>query len=110
DRVQHRQALALGDLTVDLAEGGGQVHHAGAVVGGDEVGGDDPERVAVGGGGHEVERALVVQPHELRRVDRGEHARVVAEHRGDARLGHHDVAAPVGAGDPDVAQVRADRG
>ena len=41
DRVEHRQALALGDLAVDLAERGREVHDAGAVVDGHEVVGDD---------------------------------------------------------------------
>ena len=47
DRVEHRQALGVGDLAVDLAERGREVHDAGAVVDGDEVGGDDARRVGV---------------------------------------------------------------
>ena len=45
DRVEHGQALALADLAVDLAERGREVHDAGAVVDGHEVGGDDAPRV-----------------------------------------------------------------
>ena len=44
DRVEHREAFAFGDLAVDLAEGGGEVHEAGPVVDGHELVGDDPRR------------------------------------------------------------------
>ena len=45
-RVDDGQALLLAEAEVVLAEGDRRVHEAGAVVGGDEVGGQD--RVALG--------------------------------------------------------------
>ena len=42
DRVEHGQALGPADGGVVLAEGGGEVDDARAVVGADEVGRDDP--------------------------------------------------------------------
>ena len=44
DRVEDRQPLGLGDLAVDLAERGREVHDARAVVDGHEVGRDHPPR------------------------------------------------------------------
>ena len=91
DRVEHREPLGVGDLAVDLAERGREVHDARAVVDGHEVGGDDarPRRRQL----EEVERALVVQPDQLVDRDRAEHLGVVAQHVGDARRTHHQVAA-----------------
>jgi hypothetical protein len=43
--VDGRQAFALGDLAVDLAERGGEVHDARAVLDAHELVGDDAERV-----------------------------------------------------------------
>ena len=96
DRVEHRQALGVGDLAVDLAERGREVHDAGAVVDGHEVGGDDRGRPAVRRRRRqleEVERALVVEADEVVDRDRAEHLGVVAQHVGDARRAHHQVAA-----------------
>ena len=44
DRVEHREPLGVGDLAVDLAERGREVHDARAVVDGHEVGGDHAAR------------------------------------------------------------------
>ena len=84
-RVEHRQALGLADLAVDLAERGREVHDAGAVVGGDEVGRDDAPAVAVGG--QPVERSLVAQADEVGDRDRADDLDVVAEHRRRRALG-----------------------
>ena len=67
-RVEHRQALGLADLAVDLAERRREVHDPGAVVGGHEVGGDDAPAVALGG--QPVEGPLVPQADEVARRDR----------------------------------------
>src|SRR5690606_16653785 len=56
-------AGGVGDELVLLAEGGGDVHDAGAVVGGDVVGGE--HLVGVGAAGEEVERRAVAQAHEV---------------------------------------------
>ena len=51
DRVEHWEAFPATDLEVVLAEGRGQVHDAGAIVGADEVGRHDPPGLAAGIGG-----------------------------------------------------------
>ena len=76
---------ALGDLAVDLAERGREVHDAGAVVDGHELVGDDPPRRELGSSsGEEVERPLVVEADEVGDRDRADDLGVVAEHVGDA--------------------------
>ncbi len=96
DRVEHRQALGVGDLAVDLAERGREVHDARAVVDGDEVGGHDPRRPRRRRSREleEVEGPLVAEPDEVVDRDRADDLGVVAEHVGDARRRHHEVAAP----------------
>ncbi len=56
DRHHERDAGLLADPLVVLAEAGGQVHHAGALAGVDEVGAEDPE--GVGGLREVVEQGL----------------------------------------------------
>ena len=104
-RVEHRQALGVGDLAVDLAERGREVHDAGAVVDGHEVGGDHPPRRTPGARG-------------ARRGARtgGRRGRTTAtapttsasspKHVGDARRRHHEVA-PAGASGPARTRRRA---
>ena len=103
DRVQHRETLGLTDLPVDLTERRRQVHDPRAVLDGHEVGGDHPARV--GGEREELERPLVVAPHERFGRHVGEHDGVVAEDGRDPLRRQHQVAAPVAALDPDVADV-----
>ena len=69
------------------------MHEAGAVVGGDELVGHDPEVLARGRiGVEEVERALVAQADQVGGVDRADDLGVVAEHGCDPGGGHHHVA------------------
>ena len=111
DRVEDRQALALADLAVDLAERGSEVHDARPVVDRHEVGGDDPPRVAGGVARRreEVERALVVEADEVGGRDRSDDLGVVAEHGVDAGGGDDEVAPVASDADPDVLDVGADR-
>ncbi len=108
DRVEHRQALGLCDLAVDLAERRREVHDAAAVLGGHEVGRDDPPAVAFGI--EPVERSLVVKADQVLDRDGFEDLRAVAEHRVDPRPCHHEVAlAGLRRAHPHVFDVRADR-
>ncbi len=89
--VEGWQALALGDLAVDLAERRREVHDARTVVDRDEVGNHDTRR---GVEDERVEGPLVVQPVELADRDRADDLDVVAEHRVEAAGGEHEVARP----------------
>ena len=88
DGVEDREALALADLAVDLAERRREVDDAGAVVDGHEVGDHHAVRVAVDR--QDVERSLVVAPDELVDGDRTDDLGVGAEHRLDPIRGEHD--------------------
>ena len=96
DGVDDRQPFTLADLAVDLAEGGGEVHDARAVVDGDEVVGDDRERPVALDGLEHRERRLVARADERGRGDVGDDLGVGAEHVGDAAPGHDEVAPAFG--------------
>jgi hypothetical protein len=99
----------VGDELVLLTEGGGDVDDAGAVLGGDVVGGED--LVGVLAAGEEVERRVVAQPDELRAAVAADDVGVLAEFAGvggEAGLGE-EVAAAFGL-DDDVVDVGVDGG
>ena len=96
DGVEHGKALTLAGLAVDLPEGRGQVHDAGAVLGGHEVGRDHHVRL-LGPSvweGHEVERPLVVQADERGGGEVLDDLGVcsLSQHSLHPRCGDHDVA------------------
>jgi hypothetical protein len=84
DRVQEGKAFVLTDLTVDLAEGRREVHDAGAVVDGHEVGRDHAPGVGVGRDREMVEGTLVVHSDEVTDRHRPKNLSIVSEHRADA--------------------------
>ncbi len=95
DRVEGGEVVLAAHLAVDLAEGGGQVDDAGALVGLDEVAGHHPPAVPAGRArerGHVVEGPEVVQPDQRRpgqrrcRIDRA-----LAEHLLH-QVGGHDAS------------------
>ena len=90
------------------------MHDAGAVVVGDEVGRDHSKRVHAPVrrvvDGHEVERAVVVEPDQVVDRDRAHDLGVVAEHRLHPGRGHHEVAPPLAPADAHVLDLRADGG
>ena len=115
----------LADEHVVLTEGGGDVHQAGAVLGGDEVGADDRPAVgagvralgAVGGVVEVVEDRVVATPHQLTALEAGQDLWCLAELTGvglQARLAQdHVLAGQRGPGvlghvDHHVVDVRAD--
>ena len=79
---------------------------AGAVVGGDEVGGDHAPAVGPGRGSEEGEGPLVAPAHEVGPGEALDDLGVL----GGAGLGHDEVALAVGAGDAHVGDVGADGG
>ena len=107
--ADHGQALRLAEPVVVLAEAGGDVDDAGALAGGDEVGGHDAEGAPVGEAGEVVEEGLVAQPEEIVHGDGGhlgDLAVVPAEdavHEGSGQ----DQPLPVGGGDAHVVDVAA---
>ena len=75
--------MRLAHLAVDLAERRREVHDAGTILVGDEVGRDHHARDGVVER-HEIEWPLVVDAHELVDRDRSDHLGVVTQHVGDA--------------------------
>ncbi len=87
DRLEQREPLGLAGVVVVLAERGGHVHDAGAVLERDEIGADDAEgarRVL-----EEREARLVALADELAPLDRAEDLLVAVEHAGE-RLGEYE--------------------
>ncbi len=92
DRVEGGQVVAATDLPVDLAEGRGQVHDAGPLVGFDEVPGHHLPTVlpgAAGRGNQVFERPLVVQADQVAAGQASADTGTVAEHRLH-QVGGHD--------------------
>ena len=113
-RVERDQPVLAAHLAVDLAEGGSEVHQAGAVVGGDEVGAHHD----VGGGSgwqrDVIEGADIGQPDERAARDPVGDDGVLPHHRLDEVLGHdRAVDDAVGqhrvGGHPGVRQQRPGR-
>ena len=104
-RVDDRQAFAFADLAVDLAERGREVHDARAVFDGDEVVGDDRERL-LALDRDERERRLVARADELgdgrRRPTISASSPSTA---GDAVARHHEVAPAFGRAHAHVLDV-----
>ena len=105
DRVEGGQAVLPADLAVDLAEGGRQVHQAGALLGGHVRRRDHPPAVGPRGRVQIREGTLVVQPDQGGAGDpqRDPGRRPLPHHRVDQVIGHHD---PV---DDRVDEVGVDR-
>ena len=109
DRADHGNAGALAEQMVVLAETGGDVDDAGAVIGGHEVGGHHPERAFVAQLREVAEQRFVAHGQELRdRLlgDRGDLRLALAEHRVQAGAGQ-DQRFAVRGGDPHVVDVGA---
>ncbi len=93
-RVHHRQAVGLAHRHVVLAERGGLVHQAGAVLGGDVPAEDDVVRR--GGEVHEVERALVGPALHVAAGDLVLDAPALTEHLLEQRRRHDQPLPAVG--------------
>ncbi len=108
-RIDDRETFAFTDLAVDLAERRGEVHDAGTVVDGDEVVGDDREGALPVDGEHR-ERWFVMRADQGGRRDVGDDLGVGAEHVGDARPRHHEIAAAFRCADAHVVDRGSDCG
>jgi hypothetical protein len=105
DRVDHRQPVRAGGGEVLGAERGGLVHQPGAVLGGHVVGQDHVVRA---GDLDQLERPAVARALQRGAREPVEHLDpVLAEHRGQQRLGHHEGA--LRAARDDVLDPRVDR-
>ena len=90
DRVDHLQPGLLAQAEVVLAEGHRGVHQAGAVLGGDERGGQHGVALlAPVRAGDEVERRLVGQADQLGAGKALDHLDLLAEHAAGERGGDH---------------------
>ena len=96
-----------GDRVVVLAEGGGDVDEAGAVLGGDEVAGEDAEGVARARVGELEDGAAVAAADQLGAGEAVEDLDSLAEHLLDQRLGE-DQGLAVDARARDVGDVGRD--
>ena len=105
-RVEHRETLGLGDLTVDLTERRREMHDPGAVIDGHEVRGDDPPAVALGG--EPVEGTLVAEAVEVRSAQLGNDRGPLAENRFDPCGREHEITTAVD-GNPYVGNGRPHR-
>ncbi len=104
DGVDRRQIVGLTEAEVVLAEGDGCVHEAGAVLGGDEVGGQHRVALlAVLGCRDEVERRLIGESDELGAGECLRDPHVRSEQLFGQRLGDDEVVVCA-----DVGELRVD--
>ncbi len=107
-RGDHGQPVGLADLHVVLAEGGGLVHQAGAVLGGDVVAENDVVRL--GREVDELERALVAPALEVGPAQGRLDGPALAEDLLEQRLGDDQGLLPVGGDHVVDAGVHRDGG